>query len=340
MKKVADEKIEFVHGSGRKKPFYQSVAESLEENIRKLEEYKEELAICGERNSYSKTDKDATFMRLKEDPMLNGQLKPAYNVQHCLDSDFIVWITLSSHPTDTMTLPSTLDDMYEHLGFRYKNVTADAGYESEENYVYLEGHGQLAYIKPNNYEISKTRKYKKDIGRSCNMKYDADEDSYTCKNGKKLTKTGISHVKHKSGYVSETTIYKCAECKGCPYKTQCIKGNNCKTPMEERNKVLYVSKKMEEERAADLERLVNDDGIRYRLNRSIQAEGSFAVTKEDLKFRRYLCRHFVNVQAESILIAIAYDVLKLDEKVSHGRLDVHYHPKSDVKDGKNRSNAA
>ena len=161
----------------------QKSIEILETYISKLKEYSKKLYVCGERNSYSKTDPDATFMRMKEDAMLNGQLKPAYNLQHGVDSEYITWLDISPRPTDSRTLIPFLKEMEAYLSFKYQEIVADAGYESEENYLFLKGNGQLSYIKPQNYEIS------------------------------------------------------------CPFKAECIKGNNCKTPLEDRQKVLYVSMK-------------------------------------------------------------------------------------------------
>ena len=138
--------------------------------------------------------------------MGNGQLKPAYNLQHGVDSEYITWLTIGPQPTDTTTLIPFLKDAQEHLKFKYKNITADAGYESEENYLFLEANGQLSYIKPANYEISKTRKYKNDIGKIENMEYDEKKDIYTCRNGKNLGVDHIRHSKSKTGYVSEKTI--------------------------------------------------------------------------------------------------------------------------------------
>ena len=108
-----------------------------------------------------------------------------------------------------------LKDAEQHLKFKYKNITADAGYESEENYLFLEANNQIAFIKPANYEISKTRKYKNDIGKIENMEYDKISDFYTCKNNRKLTVSHIRHNKTKTGYVSEKTIYTCENCSDC-----------------------------------------------------------------------------------------------------------------------------
>jgi transposase len=318
-----DEAIEFVHGIGKRKTMLQRSIEKLEECTEKLKEYTNKLYKCGRRNSYSKTDNDATFMRMKEDAMLNGQLKPAYNLQHGVDAEYVTWLGIYPNPTDTLTLIPFLKDMEEHLPFKYKNIVADAGYESEENYVFIENNDQTGYIKPQNYELSKTRKFKKDISKRENMDYDSETDSYTCKNGKKLLAVSKRNQKTATGYQREVTTYACESCHDCPFKKDCIKGNNCKTPFEDRKKVLSVSRKMEEKRAECLERITSDYGTQLRMNRSIQAEGSFANVKEDMNFRRYLYKGSENVLAQSTLLAIAFDINKLHHKIMSERTGTH-----------------
>ena len=219
-----------------------------------------------------------------------------------------------------------LKDAEQHLKFKYKNITADAGYESEENYLFLEANNQIAFIKPANYEISKTRKYKNDIGKIENMEYDKISDFYTCKNNRKLTVSHIRHNKTKTGYVSEKTIYTCENCSDCPYKSDCIKDNNCKTPLGERTKVLQVAKTFIKHRKEDLERIISDEGALYRMNRSIQAEGSFGDIKQDMQFRRYLSKGSANVLAESTLLAIARNINKLHNKIQNGKTGTHLFP--------------
>lgn len=158
------------------------------------------------------------------------------------------------------------------------------------------------------------------------MKYDEEGDFYTCKNDKKLVVDHIRHSKSKTGYVSEKTVYKCENCKGCSHKSECIKGNNCKTPLEERTKVLYVSKIFNEQRKADLERIISDEGKLYRMNRSIQVEGSFGDIKQDMQFRRYLTKGRANVLAESTLLAIARNINKLHNKIQNGKTGTHLFP--------------
>lgn len=318
-----EENISFVHGIGKRKSPLQKSIETLEEYLDKFKEYTQKIYKCGNRNSYSKTDEDATFMRMKEDAMLNGQLKPGYNVQHGVDAQYITWVMVGPQPTDTTTLIPFLTDAERHLSFKYENIVADSGYESEENYVFIEGNKQVAYIKPANYEISKTRKYKTDISKRENMSYDEKEDVYKCKNGKKLTVTGVKKSTSKTGYVSEKTQYTCEDCSNCEYKKNCIKGNNSKTPLEERTKRLEVSKVFQEKRTEDLERILTDEGCKLRMNRSIQAEGAFASTKADMSFRRYLCKGNKNVLAESILVAMAHNMNKLDRKIQSGTTGIY-----------------
>jgi transposase len=318
-----EESIEFVHGCGKRKTPLQRSIESLEEYLNKLKEYTQKLHICGDRNSYSKTDNDATFMRMKEDAMGNGQLKPGFNLQHGVDSEYIVWLTLGVQPTDTPTLIPFLQSIKYHLKFAYEKIIADAGYESEENYVYLYENGQISFIKPANYEISKTRKYKNDISRIDNMEYNEAEDYYICKNNKKLTVNKTIKRRTKTGYQSEKTIYTCADCSNCQHKSKCIKGNNSKTPIEDRTKNLETSKVFTMLRKENLERIVSSEGCELRMNRSIQAEGSFGELKQDMGFRRFLCKGNKNVLAESILLAMAHNINKLHNKIQSGRIGTH-----------------
>ncbi|QAT40571.1 IS1182 family transposase [Clostridium sp. JN-9] len=321
-----EENIEFVHGCGKRKTPIQRSIEKLEEYLRKLKEYTQKIHTCGKRNSYSKTDKDATFMRMKEDAMKNGQLKPGYNVQNGVDSQYIVWVTVCDKPGDTTTLIPFIKSMENSLYFKYFKIDADSGYESEENYLYIKENGQLSYIKPANYEISKTRKYKHDISRIENMDYTELGDYYTCKNNKKLTVNKIVKRKSKTGYISEKTIYTCEDCSNCVYKSKCIRGHNCKTPLEERVKNLETSKLFNMLRKEDLERIISDDGCELRMNRSIQAEGSFGEIKQDMGFRRYLCKGKKNVLAESILLAMAHNINKLHNKIQLDRTETHLFP--------------
>ena len=318
-----NQNIIFVYGSGKRKTVLQRTMETLDSYISRLKDYTKKLHICGDRNSFSKTDYEATFMRMKEDAMKNGQLKPAYNLQYGVEASFIVWAGVYPNPTDTRTLIPFLEDFHAHIGKRSRNLVADAGYESEENYLYLREKGQASYIKPNNYEVSKKSKWKQDIGRRENMNYLSAEDVYQCAEGRRLVVTGTRRTKSASGYVSEKTIYTCTDCNGCERKKQCIHGNHSKIPMEERTKRLEVAKVFQRERAKNLARIKSTEGIVLRMNRSIQAEGVFAQIKGAFGFRRFLTRGRANVLGETILLALAHNVFKLHQKIQSGTLERH-----------------
>jgi len=317
-----EENIEFVHGKGKRKTPFQRSIETLENYLDKLKEYTKNIHVCGDRNSFSKTDHDATFMRMKEDAMGNGQLKAAYNIQHGVDSEYITWVTVNQCTTDAPTLIPFLNEMRSHLKFKYKKVVADAGYESEENYIYLDKNGQSAYIKPLNYEQSKTKKYKNDIGLMENMEYHAEGDYYVCHNKRKLVVSDIIKKRSKNGFLSEKTVYTCEDCSDCSFKSKCIKGNS-KIPLTERVKRLHVAKEFIRQREKAMERIRSEEGCMLRINRSIQAEGSFGTIKQDMGFRRFLCRGKANVLAESILLAMAFNVNKLHSKIQAGRTGTH-----------------
>lgn len=213
---------EFVYGKGHRKSGLQKAIEVINGWLERLKRYNLDIHICGDRNSYSKTDHDATFMRMKEDHMKNGQLKPGYNVNVATVSEYIIGNYISADRSDMKTFIPFMDKLCRK--HPVKRVVVDAGYESEEYYRYAQDNEQLSlFVKPSNHEQKKKRKYRTDIGRRENMPYDAEKDEYTCAQGKKLTAVSTKTRRSEAGYAQEVTIYKCADCKGCPVKGKCIR---------------------------------------------------------------------------------------------------------------------
>ena len=322
LKRLAKEqKLVFAYGKGKRKQPLQRDIETVSEWLRRLKEYQNSLHICGERGSYSKTDKDATFMHVKEDHMKNGQLKPCYNVNVAVASEYVIGNYLSADCTDTNTLLPFLKQLPLN---KIHRLVADAGYESEENYTFFESLQHTdAYIKPANHEQKKKRKYRTDPGRRENMAYCAEKDEYTCVQGKRLKLAEVKTQKTKTGFQTETSIYRCEDCQGCPCKDKCIRKGTSKKPLAERTKSLYVNKNFLRQREEMEQRITSEEGRLLRVNRSIQAEGTFAMTKEDMLFRRFLTRGKCNVTVEWLLLCFAYNVLKLDHKAKTGRLGTH-----------------
>lgn len=304
-------KTPFVHGRGKRKSELQRDIELLRELLDRKVKYAGYQETFKGRNSFSKTDPDATFMHMKDDHMRNAQLKPGYNIQFGVEGEYITGVHISSERSDQLTLIPLLDNMETQLGRSYKDVTADAGYESEENYTYFESSPTECYIKPQNYERFKTKKYKSNMALRENMAYDAALDEYTCQAGKKLRVVYVGKRKSKTGFESEITYYECESCEGCPHKKKCTRSKG--------NRTLQVSKKFIEQRRQSLERITSEKGILLRINRSIQSEGAFGVIKQDYGFRQFLLRGNKKVLTEILLVSMGYNINKLHNKIQQKR---------------------
>ena len=320
-KKLIPEGSEPVHGTGKRKPSWQKQYEEVGQLLERWERYETQLFEMGcRRNSLSKTDKDATFMRMKEDHMGNGQLKPAYNVQLAVNSEYITGAAAFSNCTDSGTLIPFLNHIQRMQSRSYRDIVADAGYESIGNYLYLKAHGQNCYIKPTNYEIRKTRKYKQQVWRVENMQYLEREDCFVCAGGRKLYFHRASA--RKTGSVFTTcNYYRCPNCFGCPFHQQCIKSKD-----PDYCKEIKVCEEFSQCRKQALQQLVTERGTLLRMNRSIQVEGAFGVLKSNRKFKRFLMRGKTNISLELFLLCLAFDLKKYWVKLQQGRLKTHLFP--------------
>ena len=224
---------------------------------------------------------------------------------------YVVGIDINSERNDQMTLIPFLDKLQTNYPHRFRNIVADAGYESEENYVYLSSQNYTSYIKPKNYEQGKSRKYQNDPYRFENMAYDEESDTYTCSQGRSLLPVFNKHSKSKSGYVATVQVYECTSCEGCPVKSRCTKAAG--------NRQLQIAKTFLSHRQASLDNITTPLGILLRMNRSIQVEGAFGVLKEDYGFRRFLLRGQKNVRTEYLLLCMGYNLNKLHNKIQNER---------------------
>ena len=312
------EGLSFACGKGSRKNEEQRHWEALDELRQRWEGYEKSLEIMGEaRNSYSKTDPDATFMRMKDDHMRNGQLKPAYNVQIAVNSEYITGVDVFSNRTDFGTLVPFLKQLKRQHKREYAEVTADAGYESLENYLYLEENEQLSFIKPSNYEAKKTKRFKEQIGRIENMVYDETEDCFICAQGRKLPlRRECTELEH--GQFVTTAWYRCEGCSHCPQRSACCQARDTEKPKE-----VMLRKTFWELRARSQENITTERGVYLRMCRSIQVEGAFALLKTDFGFRRFLTRGKANVRTELFFLAMAFNLKKLWMKRENGRLRTH-----------------
>ena len=309
---IADrEGIPFVYGKGKKRSELQQLYEDLEVCGKRLMEYRECFEIMGkDRNSYSKTDLEATFMRMKDDHMMNGQLKPAYNVQIAVENYFIIHTYVSNDRTDYNTLIPVVRKHLLAFGEGLKEVTADSGYCSEKNLVFLKENGIESYIKLQDHEKRKTRAYKNDIGKYYNMTMQIFEDEhyYICHDGRELRHIR-TETKNQEGYTQTFEVYGCADCSGCPHKAQCLYKYDPEKDAD-KNKVIKINERWEGLKEQSNANIQSEKGILNRQIRSIQTEGHFGDIKENDNFRRFHHRSAAKVYKEFLLYAIGRNINK------------------------------
>lgn len=281
----------------------------LEKHRDKLNEYDSRLEQMGERNSMSKTDPDATFMRMKEDAMNNGQTKPGYNLQISAENQFITDFALFPNPTDTLTLIPFFNSFLNRYGHLPSVAVADSGYGSEENYRFMDEAGMEAYVKYNRFHIEQRPRYKPNPFHHENFHYNADEDYYVCPMGQHMRRIGTARSKTASGYRSESARYRAQNCKGCPLRCLCYKAKGDQ-------RIIEVNHRLNEYKRKARELLTSEEGLKHRGRRCIEPEAVFGQMKFNMAYRRF--RHFGKdkVSMDFAFFAIAFNIKKMCSKIA------------------------
>lgn len=276
------------------------VTKAYVENIARYELQEE---ILGDRNSYSKTDTDATFMRMKEDHMRNGQLKAGYNVQVSTSNQFIVNYSIHPNPTDTTTLESHLEQFKASYDVYPKVLTADAGYGSEENYHLLEGKEITAYVKYGLFDKQQSDNYdSKHPFSQDKLFYNPDKDCYICPMGQPMHYIGDATRKTSKGFEQTLRRYQAINCIDCPLNGKCHKSKY--------NRVIEVNARLKAYKKKAYELLNSEEGIKRRKQRCWDVEPIFGNIKQNHGFRRFMLRGKEKVAIECGLLAIAQNIRK------------------------------
>ena len=284
-------------------------ARLLKEHADKLDEYDSKLDKLGERNSYSKTDEDATFMRMKEDAMNNGQTKPGYNLQISAEHQFITGFALFPNPTDTLTMIPFFRSFHERYGHLPSVAVADSGYGSEENYRFMEESGIEAYVKYNRFHIEHRPRYASDPFHSDSFHYNEEEDYFVCPMGQHMERIGVKHSKTASGYQSESVRYRALNCKGCPLRCLCYRS-------KADQRVIEVNHRLKEYKRKASERLTSEEGLMHRGRRCVEPEAVFGQMKTDMNYKRFRHLGKDKVEMDFAFFAIAFNVKKMARKIA------------------------
>ena len=305
------EKIREINQSEKKEKLSKQQNKSLQklekEQLPKLREYEQHLEILGDRNSYSKTDTDATFMRMKEDHMLNGQLKAAYNVQISTENQIITHYSTHQTSTDFTTLKSHLQGFSKAYQKQSKQVVADAGYGSEENYQLLEDEQIDFFIPYNMYRIEQTRKHKKNLFHPQNLFYNKDQDFLVCPMGQQMRNIYDKKSKTSTGFIQHQRVYEATNCEGCPLRGQCFKA--------EGNRRIEINHKLQRLKIKARENLESELGSEIYSKRCIEPEPVFGNIKQNKGFKRFTLSKMDKVDMEFGLIAIAHNFSKWIAKI-------------------------
>ncbi len=291
------------------KPLKKAVKKLKEDYLPRQEKYEEQERKLDGRNSYAKTDEDATCMRMKEDRGAEKPWpKPAYNVQTGTEGQFVVGFSIHQRAGDTSCLIPHLEGVRMQLGRLPKNIVADAGYGSEENYAYVEKYQLGNYVKYNTFHRDQQKHYKaelvrRELFRFENFPYDAQKDEFICPAEKRLIYQATSHRKTENGYPTERRIYECAECATCPLKPECTQAKG--------NRRIQVSFPLQRYREQARNNLQSEQGKILRAQRSIEVETVFGQAKHNMNFRRFMLRGQEKVKTEWGLVCIAHNMRKL-----------------------------
>lgn len=300
------DEMQFIYGRGHHKTVQQRHYEKLREYAAKLEEYVEKIRICGEgRNSYSKTDHAATFMRIKTDYMGNDQLLPAYNVQIGVADEYIAVVDVNQYRTDMDCFVPLMNRFRDIYGFYPKYPVADAGYGSYNNYIFCEQNGMEKYMKFTMFKKETTdKKYHEDPFRAVNFQIGKD-GIMRCPNGKAFHFQYRKHV-YGNQYGRQEEVYQCEDCSGCPYAERCKKA--------EKNRTVRINHELTAMHQEVIDNLKSIHGALLRMNRSIQAEGTFGIMKNDRWYKRIVRRGIKSVQLEVFLVSIGQNLYKFHNK--------------------------
>ena len=271
--------------------------------VPRINRYKEQLETMGSRNSYSKTDPDATFMRMKEDAMLNGQLKPGYNVQISTENQFITNFGIYQRPTDTLTMIDYLESFKVRYGQQSEVIVADSGYGSEENYGYMFSNGMTPYVKHNMFHVEQRRSYRNNPFRVSNLFYNPDDDFYVCPMGQKMKFIRQEKRYTTSGYQQTVSVYRASRCQGCPLRGQCHKSK--------RDRQIEVNHTLDDYKARARELLTSEQGLKHRSKRPVEPEAVFGQIKECGRFRRLRLKGLTGAKIDFGLKALAHNLRKL-----------------------------
>lgn len=300
IKTLMDQKeIEARYGKGKRKHPLQRFKEGFEEDAEKILKYATYYTIAGERNSFSKTDHDATFMHMKYDYYNHTNVfKPGYNVQMGSSEGYIRHVYVSSDANDVNTYIPFMEGYHMAYGEYPSKTPGDAGYGSHDNYSYCKEHEMDLYMKYST--LRKEQEKLNDKNRFKSFRMRADENGrILCPEGKEFTLEKET-IETKGRYKKKIKHYRNEHCGDCPFRSKCTKSKQGRT--------LQINEQLIEYQKEVSRNLSSSEGKELMKQRSIQAEGIFGQIKQDNKYARLWRRGAPGVKMELLMVSMGHNL--------------------------------
>jgi transposase len=303
IEKKMEELNKRLRGDPKDKKGSKALRKLEKEYLPRQKKYEEQEKKLGKRNSYSRTDEEATFMRMKGEARGKVFPKPGYNIQMGTENQFVLGYSVHQRPGDFYCLIPHLERVKYLLGRLPDLVIADGGYGSEENYDYLEKAEVEPYVKYQTFHKEQTKKYRNNPFLIWNLEYDREKDEFICPAGKRLIYLETRQQETENGYVIKRRHYECEDCQGCPRKAQCTQSAG--------NRRIQISFRLEELKKKARDNLHSEKGEELRSRRGVEVESVFGRLKWNWGYRRFLLRGMDKVKVEWGLLSIAHNLTKL-----------------------------
>lgn len=285
-------------GKAQKKKAESILRKIEQKELPKVEKYEDQKEKLQARSSYSKTDNDATFLRMK-----NKLLLPGYGVMLGTENQYVLNYSIHQSSSDGANFISHMEK-YPGITGRYPYlVVGDSIFGTEQNSEYVQKKKIKNYLKYSAFHKEQTRKYKEDKFHRDHFKYNKQADSFQCPLGREMKFKEEKKEATRNGYFQTVSKYQCVSCKGCSYAGECKKAKGRRT--------IQVNWNLERHKKIMKNNLNSEQGIELRKQRGVDVESVFGDIKSNQNYTKFLLRGKEKVSVEMALICMSHNCRKV-----------------------------
>lgn len=260
----------------------------------KLQRYEEQLEVIGnDRSSCSKTDPDATFIKMKD-----GSLAPGYISSISTTEQFVTGVHVYNLNRETREFPVLMEQLRDQYGSYPKVVVGDAAYGTGSNLHFVAEKEITSYLKPQDYKIQ----YRDSA--LIDLSYDEANDVWICPMQKTFLFIKEDLVKE-NGPERKVRKYTCSECSGCPLAKKCIRTK------DKTKRTVYYDPYLTPLRQKTVANLSSTVGVELTKKRGIEPEAVFSFVKWNRKFSRLTVRSLAKCRAQLMMVFLGHNIGKM-----------------------------